>query len=155
MAILQATYSFTNFIATITGPGGSFTISGPDTAAAEEGFTVSMSEETNTQSIGADGSVMNSLHASKAGLCGARLQKTSPINLLLANMYNLQRTSSALWGLNVITARDIARGDAYTLSGCAFVRFPANAYGKVGNMIDWEWAVSILDPFLGPGFLTL
>jgi hypothetical protein len=139
-------------VATIFGPGtGGFLMGGPDAASAEEGLTATLGEETNTQTIGADGSVMNSLHASRAGTCTVRLMKTSPVNQLLMALYNYQRLSSLLWGRNTITVRDVARGDLYTMVGCAFVRFPTNAYAKVGNVLEYEFHVSLMDPFLGPG----
>jgi hypothetical protein len=145
-----ATYSFVDVVATISGPGaGTFTISGPDTATAEEGITVTWGEEMNTQSIGADGSVMNSLHAAMAGTCNIRLQKISPVNSQLSSIIRYQRASSAFWGQNVITIRDLARGDVYTLAGCAWVRFPVNSYAKVGNVLDYELHVAQVDPNLG------
>lgn len=155
MANLFGTYLFTDFIATINGPNGAFTIGGPETAQAEEGVTIGLTEETNTQTIGADGSVMNSMHASKAGTATIRLQKISPVNAQLSQMYNLDRLSSATWAQNVITLTDIVRGDNYTCQGCAFTRYPNNAYAKIGNMIEWEFHISVLDPSLGPGVINV
>lgn len=148
---VYATYSFTDFNAAINGPGGSFILGGPDTAMAEEGVTVGWSEENNTQNIGADGSVMNSMHASRAGICTLRFQKTSPINAALSLLWNFQRRSAVFWGKNIITMRDVVRGDNYNLSGCAFVRFPSNTYGKIAGMIEWEFQVAAVDPLLGAG----
>jgi hypothetical protein len=153
--ILWGTYSFQNFSAAITGPGGSFVIAGPETATAEEGMTVTWGEEANTQTIGADGAVMNSLHASKAGTAAVRLQKISPVNALLGQMFVFQRLSSLTWALNIITLRDSVTGDNYTLTGCAFTRFPTNSWAKVGNMLEWELQVAIIDPLLGTGQLAL
>lgn len=147
-----ATYSFMDVSASITGPGADgLLIAGPDVASAEEGITCALSEETNTQTIGADGSVMNSLHASRAGTATFRLMKTSPQNAALMALYNLQRNQSSLWGRNTITIRDVARGDQYTLAGCAYVRFPTNSYAKTGNVLEWEFHVSVMDPNLGSG----
>jgi hypothetical protein len=149
-----ATYSFTNAILTISGPGGAFTIGGPDDGSAEEGFTFAWSNETNVQSHGAAGDVMNSLISTRAGRCTTRLLKTSPVNNLLSVMFNFQRTSSANWGQNVITGVDTVRGDNYTGLGSAFVRFPSNSYARVGNMLDWEFDIAVLIPILGPGFVS-
>jgi hypothetical protein len=148
---LYNTYSFVDITATIVGPGVSapFTIAGPDTASAEEGITITWGEEMNTQSIGSDGSVMNSLHASMAGTCNIRLQKISPVNQQLVQLIRAQRSSSALWGQNTIVIRDLARGDVYNLAGCAWVRFPVNSYAKVGNVLDYELHVAQIDPNLG------
>jgi hypothetical protein len=147
---LYGTYAFVDVVATISGPGASgFTISGPDTAAAEEAITITWGEEMDSQSIGADGSVMNSLHAAMAGTVNIRLQKISPVNAALAQLIRYQRASSALWGQNTITIRDMARGDVYNLTGCAWVRFPVNSYAKVGNVLDYELHVAQIDPNLG------
>ncbi|MBO0737216.1 MAG: DUF3277 family protein [Alphaproteobacteria bacterium] len=147
-----STYSFMDVTAVLYGPGvNGLTIGGPHSASAEEGVTVTLSEETNTQTIGADGSVMNSLHASRAGTATFRLLKTSPVNQGLMRVYNYQRTQSNIWGLNTIVIRDVAREDLYTCQGCAFVRFPTNAYAKLGNTLEWEFHVSVVDASLGWG----
>ena len=164
---IYAAYSFMDVLATMSGPGVQMMglntsqfgtnpgeIAGPDAASAEEGITIALGEETNTQTIGADGSVMNSLHASRAGTCTVRLLKISPQNSALMKIYNYQRVQSSRWGQNTIVIQDRSRGDKYTLLGCAFVRFPTNAYAKVGNTIEWEFHVSIVDPNLGPGSPT-
>lgn len=156
---IYGTYAFADVYATISGPGGNVSlngyntaiIAGPDTASAEEGITVALGEETNTQTIGADGSVMNSLHSSRAGTATIRLLKISPINKMLLEMYNYQRLSSARWAHNTIEIHDVGRGDHYTLLGCAFVRFPTNSYAKVGGVIEWEFHVSLTNPLMGAG----
>jgi len=94
---------------------------------------------------------MNSLHASRAGTATFRLLKTSPINNALIQIYNYQRVQSSLWGQNTITITDKSRGDKYTLQGCAFVRMPTNSYAKIGNTIEWEMHVALVDPMLGIG----
>lgn len=134
----------------MTGPlANGVVLGGPQAASAEEGMTITFGEETNTQTIGADGSVMNSLHASRAGTATFRLLKTSPLNKALMEIYNYQRQQSSRWGRNHITVRDLARDDQYTLDGCAFVRVPTNSYAKIGNTIEWEFHVSLIDPRLG------
>jgi hypothetical protein len=146
-----STYAFADVSCTIAGPFGNATIGGPDTATAEEGLTCALGEETNTQLIGADGSVMNSLHSSRAGTVTIRLLKVSPVNQFLMKMYNSDRQSSSVWGQNTITITDVARGDAYTMTGCAFVRFPSNTYAKTGNVLEWEFHVALMNPNLGSG----
>jgi Protein of unknown function (DUF3277) len=143
-------YSFMDVEAILTGPhADGLVLGGPQSASAEEGITITFGEETNTQTIGADGSVMNSLHASRAGTATFRLLKTSPQNKALMEVYNFQRLQSNRWGRNHITVQDISRGDLYTLDGCAFVRVPTNSYAKIGNTIEWEFHVSLIDPRLG------
>jgi hypothetical protein len=145
------TYAFENVVASISGPGGQFTLSGPETAAAEEAITITWGEEMNTATIGADGSVMNSMHSARAGTCTFRLMKTSPLVQQLVQMITFQHQSSAFWGRNTITIRDTARGDAYTLDGCAWKRFPTNSYAKIGNVLEFELDVALIDSNLGPG----
>lgn len=151
-------YSFMDVYCVMSGPGteglvlnGPIPFAGPNSGSAEEGVTITLSEETNTQTIGADGSVMNSLHASRAGTATFRLLKTSPINNALIQLYNFQRVQSIRWGQNTITIEDKSRGDKYTLQGCAFVRMPTNSYAKIGNTIEWEMHVALVDPMLGIG----
>jgi hypothetical protein len=149
---LYNTYAFQNVEATISGPGiANLTLSGAETAAAEEGITITYGEEMNTQTIGADGSVMNSMHSARAGTATFRLLKTSPLNTQLNAAIAFQHQSSQFWGRNTITVRDTARGDFYTLTGCAWVRIPTNTYAKVGNTLEYEVHVAIIDAVLGTG----
>ncbi|EEN5923401.1 DUF3277 family protein [Salmonella enterica] len=62
----MATYSFTDVTASISGPTGVIDL-GYGSASSEEGITVAMAGPKNTMTIGADGEVMNSLHADKSG----------------------------------------------------------------------------------------
>ena|SRR6516165_7083458 len=151
MTPLYATYAFQDVTASLSGPGGAFIISGPETAAAEEGITITWGEESNSQTIGSDGSVMNSMHSSRAGTVTFRLMKTSPNNQRIMAMFNYQHQSSAFWGRNTITIADVARGDLYTCVGCAWVRVPTNSYAKIGNVLEYELHTAQIDPNLGPG----
>jgi hypothetical protein len=159
-------YSFMDVYAVIDGPGAShmrinsagiprnpngILLGGPMAASAEEGITLALQEETNTMTVGADGSVMHSLHASRSGTATFRLLKTSPYNNALMALYNFQRLQSRRWGRNTITIEDFSRGDKYVLLGCAFVRFPNNSYAKVGNTLEYEFHCAIMDPHLGIG----
>lgn len=148
---LYATYAFQDVTATLNSPYGTFTISGPETAAAEEAITITWGEESNTQTIGADGSVMNSMHSARAGTVVFRLLKTSPLNEKLQQCFHYEHMSSALWGTDTITIKNPARGDEYTLLGCAWVRIPTNTYAKVGNTLEYEMHVAIIDSRLGSG----
>jgi hypothetical protein len=148
---LYATYAFQDVTASLSGPGGVVTLSGAETAAAEEGVTITWGEELNTMTIGADGSVMHSMHSARSGTATFRLLKTSPLNSQITAMIHYQHQSSALWGRNTITIADTARGDLYTLLGCAWVRFPTNTYAKTGNTLEYELQVAMIDARLGPG----
>jgi hypothetical protein len=133
----MAAYSFTDVGASITGPGGSFSI-GAGSGSAEEGITIDNVEEKNAPLVGADGTIMHSLRAGNLANITIRLLKTSPVNALLANLYNFQKSSSAFWGQNVINVNDVIRGDVEVLSQVAFRKPPPNTYAKDGGIMEWE-----------------
>jgi spore coat protein U-like protein len=101
--------------------------------------------------IGADGTPMHSLHASKGGRARVTLLKTSPMNAALTLVYNLQRTSAQLWGQNLLVLTHTSLGDVYTCQSVAFTKFPSNDYGKEARFLVWEFNVGIIDPLLGLG----
>jgi hypothetical protein len=149
----MGTYSFLNVQATLVGIGGNIQL-GAGAAVAEEGITITMKEEKNVQTIGADGSGMNSLNASKAGKISIRLLQTSPINAKLSSMYAIQTASSAAHGLNVISVRDPVSGDSIVATQCAFSKFPTLTYAKNGTMREWEFDAITIDTSLGGGTLS-
>lgn len=153
MAATQ-TYSFTDVHASITGPGGSFSL-GSGVGNAEEGITIDMIEDKNTMTIGADGSGMHSLHASKASKATVRLLKTSPANAQLSALYNVQSVSSFLWGQNIIVISDFARGDQITLRDAAFSKQAPVAYAKDGGIMEWVFDAITRDDLIGVGSPTL
>jgi len=134
----MATYSFLDINATIAGPGGILNLAA-GAAAAEEGITIEPVEDKNVMTIGADGKGQHSLIASDAVTVTVRLLKTSPLNKALMLMYNLQSASSALWGTNVFTLTDSARGDFSAVQGCAFKKLPALNYAKEAGMNEWTF----------------
>jgi hypothetical protein len=146
----MATYSFQDVTATINGVGGSINLAS-GAGAAEEGITVEAVEDKNVMTIGADGSGMHSLVASEASTVTVRLLKTSPINAQLQLMYDLQTASSVTHGKNVITIRDIARGDFIALSGVAFKKRPSLTYAKEGGMNEWAFDAISTQQLLGVG----
>jgi Protein of unknown function (DUF3277). len=143
-------YSFLDVAAALSGPGGNIDL-GAGSGSSEEGLTVEMAEAKNTMTIGADGSVMHSMHAGKGGTVTFHVLKTSPVNAVLMDMYNYQSTSSARWGQNTITIRDIARGDTITCQQCAFQQAPSQTYAKDGNTNAWAFAAGMIDHQLGSG----
>lgn len=149
----NSTYSFLDVQASITGPGGAFSL-GSGSGNAEEGITVSMVDDKNTMTIGADGSPMHNLHASKAATISVKLLKTSPVNQKLSQMYALQTTSSGLHGQNVITINNPVIGDTITALAVAFKKLPDNVNGKDGGMMDWTFDAGIVDQSLGSGLLA-
>jgi hypothetical protein len=142
-------YSFEDVLATIVGPSGTTPL-GVSAAPAAEGITVSK-EAKNTKTVGADGSVMFSMHANESGKVTVRLQKTSPVNAILSAMYRLDSSTALNWGKNVIIITEIATGDVYTCTGCAFTQHPSNTYATEGNTLDWEFDAGVVDPLLGFG----
>lgn len=145
-------YSFLDVNAAIVGPGGNFSLSG--VGNSEEGIKVSFSEEKDTQTIGADGTPMHSLHASKGGKCTVSLLKTSPANQALSNLYNLQTNSSAAHGVNVISVANPVSGDSITLTQVAFAKHPDTTYAKEGGMMEWDFNVGVIDISLGGGIVA-
>lgn len=146
----MSTYSFIDFALTLTGPGGAITL-GDGSGNAKEGVTFEFIENANTMTIGADGTAMHSLNASKGGKATVRLLKTSPTNGLLSAMYNFQRTSSANWGQGVMAGSDIVRGEQYSCQQVAFSKFPSNTYAMDGNILEWNFDIGVMDPALAVG----
>jgi hypothetical protein len=141
-------YSFLNVVAAIAGPGVALNL-GAGAAVAEEGLTIAPNEDKNSMVIGADGQGQHSLIASNGGLITARYLKTSPTNGFLQLAYDLQSASSALWGQNLITVADKARGELTTCQSCAFKKKPEIVYDKAGPMIEWQWDSLAINSILG------
>lgn len=142
------TYSFMDVSASMTGPTGIIDL-GYGAANAEEGITVAMAEAKNTMTVGADGEVMHSLHAGKAGTVTVTLLKTSPVNKKLSLAYNAQSQSSALWGNNVFVVRNSASGDISTARSCAFQKQPDFNNAKEGGTVAWVFDCGKIDQLLG------
>ena len=150
MANQPRTYSFLNVKASITGPNGTFSL-GSGAGVAEEGITLEFVEPKNTQTTGADGTYMHSLHAAKAGKATVRLLKNSNTNALLSAMYNADTSNPATHGQNVILVTDMLAIDVATGVGCAFMQHPTVTYSKDGAMLEWAWNIGKLDFMLGAG----
>lgn len=146
----MAVYSFLNVQASIAGPGG-FAQLAAGAAAAEEGITIEASEDKNIMTIGADGKGQHNLIASDACMVTVRLLKTSPVNQILQAMYELQSASSALWGQNVITVTDSARGDLTLVNQAAFKKKVTLTYAKEGGMNEWVFDAVRANTVLGAG----
>lgn len=143
-------YSFLNVNAALVGPTGTVTF-GSGAAAAEEGITIEPNTDKNVMQIGADGKGQHSLVANEAALITIKLLKTSPQNQVLQAMYNAQSFTSALWGLNVITVADSARGDITVLQSCAFKKKPVITYAKEAGMMEWTFDCVSATTTLGAG----
>lgn len=141
-------YSFLDVAAAIVGPGGSFSL-GSEAGAAEEGITITPTEEFNTMQIGADGTGQHSLHGGKSGRVTVRLLKTSPVNKMLMAMSNFQRASSSAHGRNTIVVNDTERGDLVTCRQVAFVKVPDLNFQKVAGLVEWIFDAIYVDSVLG------
>lgn len=146
-------YSFLSVQASIVGPGVNAQI-GSSSGSAKEGISVEMEEDKTTVTTGADGSIMSSLKAGMTGRITVRLLKTSPINQVLMNAFNFQRTSAANWGQNTIRITDTARGDVASGRQMSFARMPNNAWAEEGNTIEWSF-IGIVNETLGAGIPDL
>lgn len=131
------TYSFLDVQAAIDGPGGNFPLAGDEAGIAQEGITIAPTGEVNVMSVGADGAYMHSLKGDKSGTVTVRLLRTSTVNRQLQEMYNHQTRSSSYHGRNVITVRDVARGDTITCEGCAFAKTPDKVFAAEGGNYEW------------------
>jgi hypothetical protein len=142
------TYSFLDTNASLVGPGGAINL-GQGAATAEEGITIEPAEDIGSMRIGADGSVMHSLHANKAGTVTVHLLKTSPVNQKLMQMYVMQTASSANHGLNTFNLYNANTQDTITANRCAFKRAPTLTYAKEGGLNDWVFNAGEIDRALG------
>ena len=146
---MSPTYSFLDTQAAIEGPGGSFPLSGA--GVADEGITITMTEDKGTLVSGADGTPMHSLHASRTGQCTIRLLKISQANALMTNLYNYQTQSAAYYGQNTIVVNDPVRGDNITCQFAGFRKMPDVVFAKEGGMIEWSFNCGVIDHILGSG----
>jgi hypothetical protein len=144
----MATYSFLDTFASIYGPGGAVNLAS-GAGVAEEGITVEAEGDIDTQTIGADGEVMHSLHANKSGSVTLRLLKTSPINSMLSIMYATQTATSLLHGRNLITITNAITGDNIVCRDVAFKKAPSITYAKEAGMNEWTFNVGKIDRLLG------
>lgn len=146
----MATYSFLNVTCAVAGPGLAANL-GAGAAVAEEGITIEPVEDKNTMTIGADGKGQHSLLASDAAKVTVRLLKTSPLNALLMAAFDAQSISSSLWGQNVFTIVDSARGDTHICQSCAFTKKPQINYKKEADLLEWVFDCISATSILGVG----
>lgn len=143
-------YSFLNVTCAVAGPGLAANL-GAGAASAEEGITIEAVEDKNVMTIGADGKGQHSLIASDAAKVTVRLLKTSPLNALLMAAFDAQSINSALWGLNIFTIVDTARGDTTIAQSCAFTKKPSINYKKEADLLEWVFDCISVTTILGIG----
>ena len=83
----------------------------------------------------------------KSGKITVRLLKNSPVNALLSLMYNVQSTSSVLWGKNIISLAS-GIGDSITAQQVAFTRQPTVVYSEDGPINEWDFDAITVDMLL-------
>ena len=146
----MATYSFLNINCTLIGPGAVLNLAA-GAAAAEEGITIEAASDKNQMTIGADGKGQHSLIADDSAAITVRLLKTSPLNAALMLAFDVQSVSSALWGSNVFTITDSARGDITVAQQCAFKKKPTITYAKEAGIMEWTFDGIAVNTVLGSG----
>lgn len=147
----MATYDFVDTMCAISGPNGNINL-GFGAAVAEGGITIVPVEDAVTMVIGADGEGQLNVHAGKGGTITVRLLKTSPQNAALQDMYNRDIAGgSASAGRNVISLRDLARGDVITCEQVAFSRPPDLTYAKDAGEMAWTFLAVKVNRVLGAG----
>lgn len=146
----MSTYSFIDVVATLAGPGGSVEL-GYGSGAAEEGISIEMTGDKNTMMIGAGGEGQHNLHADKSGTITITCLKNSPTNAAIMALYNYQQESSARWGQNLLTLRNVVAGDSITAVQGAFKKLPNNAFQKDGPVMAWPIDFVKIHHMLGSG----
>ncbi|MDR1979775.1 MAG: DUF3277 family protein [Synergistaceae bacterium] len=142
-------YSFLDITASISGSGGSFSLKGGN---APEGITVVADADMTETVTGADGVIMHSLmEQGRTCTVTVTLLKTSPVNAQLQQLINSQSQSSATWGDNVISIRDVVRGDDLTISDAAYIRQSDVNYAAAGGTMAWTFRGRATAVVLGSG----
>jgi hypothetical protein len=149
-APLAYVYSFLDVQATLTAPTASIRLG--ENGVAREGIRVAMIDEKDRMQIGADGTGMHTLSASRAGCVTVFLQKASPVNAQLSTLYNYQSTSAANWGNIQITITNPVSGDNITCTEGAFVKRPDVIYDGEGPMLAWAFNFVSVQQVLGNGY---
>ena len=152
MSLTPNAYSFLNFEGTVNDQagGGSCNI-GAGAGIAPEGVSFAYDDAKVTKTIGADGTPMFSLHATKGGKATVRFLKTSPNNAIMNEIFRFGIASSANIGQILITGGDPTRGDSVTAQQCAIMKQTDLVYNVEGPAMEWTLEVGILDIILGTG----
>lgn len=149
MAVQSGVYSFLDVQVSIKGPMGQFDIA--SAGVSDESVRIAMSGDKNTMTVGANGSVMHSLRASKAARVTISLLKTGIGNAMMSDLYNRQAVSAAYWGQNILTITNPVSGDAITASAGAFVKQSDIAYSAEAGLNVWAFDFGEVAEVLGNG----
>jgi len=112
-------------------------------------------DEKNTMMIGAGGEGQHNLHAGNGGTITISCLKNSPTNAAMMALYNFQKRTSASWGQNILTLRNIASGDGITAVEGAFKKAPKNVFAKDGPVMEWVMDFVKIEQMLGSGTPSL
>lgn len=133
----MASYSFLDVTATITGPGGAFSIK---IGAAPEGITWAPSDDMNEMVVGSDGTIQHSLKESgNTGQLTLTLLKVSHVNQQLRALFESQRSTASTWGMNTITWHDRASNEDLEVTEAAFTNVPNFAVAQTGGTVTWTF----------------
>jgi Bacteriophage KPP10, Structural protein ORF10 len=124
---------------------------GSTSGNAEEGITVVAIDNVGHMQIGADGTAMQVLQATRGARMTVTQLKTSPTNSMLMALVEAQRVSGLSWGQNNISITNIATGDTVEGAQVAFEKIPDNSYDKTGKMFSWTFLVGNATQILGAG----
>jgi hypothetical protein len=148
----MGTYSFLDTQCTLyDAVTGQFINIGAGAAVSEEGIEVEQTEDVNNMKAGLDFTGVHSLHGNKNAHIMVRLLKTSPINALLQNLLQQNRTSGGKWGQMTIRASNAPLGDNITAQQTAFAKVPKITYAKDAGMNEWRFDSIVCDVLLGGG----
>jgi len=147
----MASYSFRDCKITISGVGGTAIFGGLPGGVDKGGITIEADGDKNRKTVGADGAVVHSLIVDDSGKITIRTLKTAMQNVILNAMLQAQKQSAAVWGRNVITLLDIARGDSYTCIDCAFSKVPSNEWKDEAGTIEWTFDAGKIIQIMGTG----
>lgn len=147
-------YSFPDIKCTLVIPAIGTIYLGAGSGYTEGGMTVAMVEDKNTMTVGADGQVMHSLHAGRAGIVTVRLLKTATVNGTLADAYYRTTASGRAHGNGTFRIKDISKesgdGDDIGCYDVAFAKFADVTYAKEGGEMVWTFHCGRIHHILGP-----
>jgi hypothetical protein len=99
--------------------------------------------------VGASGEMMISVSADKSGMVTIKLQQTSPSNLYLTALCDLQEASGSLFIPCAVTFMDTYRNDIATGLSGYIKKPPKMTRGTQGNNQEWVFVVERLDLVFG------
>lgn len=144
----MTTYSFQDFNVTLAGPTGVISL-GYGAGVAEGGVTVARSANLNSMKIGIDGRPMHSMLKNESGTITIELQRVSPKNAALSAMANLQNSTSALHGKNVLTVTNSRSKEVSVATSVAFQKMPDLGADAEGKTVQWVFDAGKINTLMG------